>query len=202
MKILSENYEGHETLRAEILNMERFGNDSEADRYVTMAGNAMADAVDQLEKRPNEYNIPGFYSLERDNSWCAEIGATPDGRLAGTPFSENQSPTYGADKKGITALLKSISKIPFSRAVGGGLNLTFSQAASKENLEALILSYFKLGGLHVGISVIDRDTLKAAMVNPEKYKSLTVRLYGFSEYFVSLPEWQQLAVLNRTAYEQ
>lgn len=202
MKILSENYEGHETLRAEILNMERFGNDSEADRYVTMAGNAMVDAVDQLEKRPNEYNIPGFYSLERDNSWCAEIGATPDGRLAGTPFSENQSPTYGADKKGITALLKSISKIPFSRAVGGGLNLTFSQAASKETLEALILSYFKLGGLHVGISVIDRDTLKAAMVNPEKYKSLTVRLYGFSEYFVSLPEWQQLAVLNRTAYEQ
>jgi pyruvate-formate lyase len=35
---------------------------------------------------------------------------------------------------------------------------------------------------------------------PEHYKSLTVRLYGFSEYFVSLPKWQQLAVLNRTAY--
>lgn len=38
------------------------------------------------------------------------------------------------------------------------------------------------------------------MRNPDKYKSLTVRLYGFSEYFVSLPAWQQLAVINRTAY--
>lgn len=38
------------------------------------------------------------------------------------------------------------------------------------------------------------------MRNPDKYKSLTVRLYGFSEYFVSLPAWQQIAVINRTAY--
>ena len=63
------------------------------------------------------------------------------------------------------------------------------------------LSYFSMGGLHVGISVIDRNTLQDAMINPDKYKSLTVRLYGFSEYFVSLPEWQQIAVLNRTEYK-
>ena len=53
----------------------------------------------------------------------------------------------------------------------------------------------------MGITVLDRQTLKDAMVHPEKYRSLTVRLYGFSEYFVTLPEWQQLAVLERTAYE-
>ena len=56
------------------------------------------------------------------------------------------------------------------------------------------------GGYHVGISVIDKETLKDAMINPDKYKSLTVRLYEFSEYFVSLPKWQQLAILNRTEY--
>ena len=38
------------------------------------------------------------------------------------------------------------------------------------------------------------------MKHPEKYKTLTVRMYGFSEYFISLPEWQQLAIINRTAY--
>ena len=57
-----------------------------------------------------------------------------------------------------------------------------------------------MGGLHIGISVINRETLLDAMENPEKYKSLTVRLYGFSEYFISLPKWQQIAVLNRTEY--
>lgn len=200
MQILDDNYENNEELRSEILNYERFGNDSENDNYTAMAGNAMVDAVDNLEKRDNEYNIPGFYSLERDNTWCGEIGASPDGRKSGTPFSENQSPAYGADKSGITALLKSVSKLPFERTAGGGLNLTFSKKVSSDVLKALILSYFNMGGLHVGISIIDRRTLQDAMINPEKYKSLTVRLYGFSEYFVSLPEWQQIAVLNRTEY--
>ena len=166
-----------------------------------MAGNAMVDAVDNLEKRDNEYNIPGFYSLERDNTWRDEIGASPDGRKSGTPISENQSPTYGADKKGVTATLKSVSKLPFHRTAGGGLNLTFSQNHSPDVLKALILSYFDMGGLHVGMSVIDREKLKDAMKNPDKYKSLTVRLYGFSEYFIALPEWQQLAVLNRTEFK-
>lgn len=82
----------------------------------------------------------------------------------------------------------------------GGLNLTFSQKLSPDILQALIVSYFQMGGLHVGISVIDRTALIDAMQNPDKYKSLTVRLYGFSEYFISLPEWQQIAVLNRTEY--
>jgi formate C-acetyltransferase len=167
-----------------------------------MAGNAMIDAVDELEKRDNEYNIPSFYSLEKDNFWRKKVGASPDGRKSGTPFSENQSPTYGADKSGITALLKSVSKLPFDRTAGGGLNLTFSQKVSSDILKALVLSYFNMGGLHVGISVINRSDLQDAMINPDKYKSLTVRLYGFSEYFVSLPEWQQIAVLNRTEYKQ
>ena len=61
-------------------------------------------------------------------------------------------------------------------------------------------SYFEKGGLHMGVSVVDKEVLRDAMVHPEKYRALTVRLYGFSEYFVSLPEWQQIAVINRTAY--
>ena len=36
--------------------------------------------------------------------------------------------------------------------------------------------------------------------HPEKYRSLTVRMYGFSEYFVTLSPVQQIGVLNRTVY--
>ena len=57
-----------------------------------------------------------------------------------------------------------------------------------------------MNGIHIGITVMNRAILEDAMIRPEKYKSLTVRLYGFSEYFVSLPDWQQRAVLNRTRY--
>lgn len=200
IKILDDNYAGNEALRAEILAMDRFGNDTASDTYATRAGNAFLDAVDRLSLKENFLAVPGFYSLERDNVWSAEIAATPDGRLAGTPFSENQSPTYGADKSGITALLKSLAKLPFARTATGGLNLTFAADVAPETLKALILSYFKMGGLHVSIGVVNKDTLRDAMVHPEQYKTLTVRMYGFSEYFVSLPEWQQIAIINRTAY--
>ncbi len=200
VQILKEDFSNHEELRNEILSYTKFGNDTDADKYTVMAGNTFLDAVDELVLKDNFYAVGGFYSLERDNLACSSLGATPDGRKSGTPFSENQSPSYGADKNGITALLKSLSKIPFDRTATGGLNLTFSQKQKPEILQALIVSYFQMGGFHVGISVIDRDTLLDAMEHPEKYKSLTVRLYGFSEYFISLPKWQQLAVLNRTAY--
>lgn len=198
LEILHKNFEGSEVLRQRILKFERFGNDTEADKYTVLAAKTFLDAIDALKLRDNYYVIGGFYSLERDNT--LKIKATPDGRLDGEPFSENQSPTYGADKQGITALLKSLSKLPFDRTATGGLNLTFSQNVPSKILSALVRSYFALGGLHVGISVVNSKTLKAAMKNPEKYQSLTVRLYGFSEYFVSLPEWQQLAILKRTQY--
>ena len=199
-EIVKNNYENNQELLEEIKNYTMFGNDTEHDRYTAMAGTAFLDAVDAVSHKDNYYLAAGFYSLERENSWASGLGATPNGRKAGEPFSENQSPTYGADKKGVTALLNSLAKMPFDRTVTGGLNLTFSLNLSAEILEALVLSYFEMGGFHVGISVINRATLEDAMVNPDKYKSLTVRLYGFSEYFISLPEWQQIAILNRTQY--
>ncbi len=198
--ILDRNFEGYEALRQEILSYTKFGNDTDADDYTRLAGETFIKAVKALKLKDNFYAMPGFYSLERDNTWKTQIGATPDGRLAGEPFSENQSPTYGADKSGITALLNSIAKLPLDKTVTGGLNITFSQKMSPEILQALVVSYFEMGGFHVGITVVDKAVLRDAMKNPEKYRTLTVRLYGFSEYFINLPDWQQIALLNRTEY--
>jgi len=52
----------------------------------------------------------------------------------------------------------------------------------------------------VGTTVLNRETLEDAIKHPEKYKTLTVRMYGFSEYFVTLSPVQQLGVLSRTVY--
>ena len=138
--------------------------------------------------------------MERENSWAEEVPATPDGKRNGKAFSENQSPVYGADRNGITALLNSIAKLPFHRTAAGGLNLTFSAKVEPEILRALVKTYFQQGGLHVGTTVLNRETLLDAMEHPEKYRSLTVRMYGFSEYFVTLSPVQQIGVLNRTVY--
>ena len=201
ISILQADYQGYEELRTEILSYTRFGNDGENDLYTVRVANAFLDAVDALDLKENFYAIGGFYSLDRDNSWASQVGATADGRKSGAPFSENQSPSYGADKSGMLSLLNSIAKLPFERTATGGLNIKFAQKQSAEVLQNLVEGYFKQGGLHIGITVVDKETLEDAMMHPEKYQSLTVRVYGFSEYFVCLPKWQQLAILNRTVYE-
>jgi formate C-acetyltransferase len=200
INIVKNNFDGYEQLRMEILGFDKFGNDTETDKYCVLAANALIDASDDLTLPDGYYAVGGFYTLERDHTFGVKLPATPDGRLSGTPASENQSPVYGCDKNGITSLLKSVAKLPFARTPNGGLNIFFSGDISADLLQSLILSYFKMGGLHVGITLANKKTLEDAMVNPDRYKSLTVRLYGFSEYFISLPEWQQTALLNRTAY--
>lgn len=197
---VKKDFEGEEALLETILALAKFGNDSSVDAYAKEMGNLLIDAVEQSAHEKNEVLLPSFYSLQRENEWAEKTPATPDGKRAGVAFSENQSPTYGADRNGITALLNSVAKLPFNRTAAGGLNLTFSSAVEPKILMALAKTYFQQGGLHMGITVLDRATLLDAMEHPEKYPALTVRLYGFSEYFISLPRWQQEAVLNRTAY--
>ena len=99
----------------------------------------------------------------------------------------------------MTDLLCSLAKLPFHRTPCGGVNLTFSSPVTPELLASIIESYFKMGGLHIAITVVDRETLQAALTNPEAYRTLTVRLFGFSEYFIYLSEWQQKEFLARTA---
>ena len=199
-QMLRADFVGYEDALARMRALPKFGNDTEADRYTVQMAELLVQAVERAQHPTQELILPSFYSLERNNVWASEIPATPDGRRAGTPFSENQSPVYGADKNGITALLNSLAKLPLDKTAAGGLNLTFSAPVAPPILQALVKAYFQEGGLHVGITVLDRNTLRDAMQHPEQYRALTVRLYGFSEYFVNLPEWQQLAVLDRTAY--
>ena len=198
---LRADFNGYPDIYEKILSQPKFGNDNEiADAYAAEIGNVMIDGVKACYHDENEIVAPSFYSLERNNVWAEEVPATPDGRRAKKPLSENQSPTYGTDKNGITALLSSIARLPFERTAAGGLNLTFSSAQRPEILKALVTAYFKKGGLHAGVTVLNREQLLDAMENPEKYPALTVRLYGFSEYFICMPRWQQEAVLERTAY--
>ncbi|MBQ8849399.1 MAG: hypothetical protein IJ011_03580 [Clostridia bacterium] len=200
IRMLKADFIGFENVYERIAALPKFGNDNAEDSYTIEMAEALIGAIESAEHTEREVLLPSFYSLERENVWAESIPATPDGRRAGKPFSENQSPVYGADRKGITALLNSLSKLPFEKTAAGGLNLNFSSKVEPSILQALCKTYFERGGLHIGMTVLDRETLKDAMAHPEKYKTLTVRMYGFSEYFVSLAEWQQLAVLNRTVY--
>lgn len=165
--IVKSDFSGHEDLRAELYAGEHFGNDGGADDCAVKMANAVIDAAEAVQRMDfipaGMYLIPGIYSLEHHNHMGARLPATPDGRRAGAPVSENQSPVYGCDRDGPTALLRSVAKLPFVRTGGGGLNLTFTQKLDAATLESLTRAYFAIGGMHVGASFVNRDTLLDAL---------------------------------------
>ena len=144
--------------------------------------------------------MPSFYSLTQHAGFGSVIGATPDGRKAGSTVSENQSPTHGADRSGPTALLASVARLPLRRCICGGLNLKFGCRPTAERFAATIRGFFELGGLHIGFTVASRRTLEEARRHPEEYRTLLVRKTGFSEFFIALSPAEQQELIDRTEY--
>jgi formate C-acetyltransferase len=202
LDIVERNYEGHEEFRQELVNdLPKFGNDEPAvDAVTRRAAVLVADTVEAAFTDVGLPVIPGFYSLFTHHWIGVNLSATPDGRRAGEPISENQSPVYGTDTRGMTALLKSVAQLPFDRCFTGSLNLRFGGKTPPEVLVALVDTYFRLGGVLLGMTFADRATLQEARVHPEQYRTLFVRQYGFSEYFTALPVHEQEEFIKRTEH--
>ncbi|MBQ7983546.1 MAG: glycyl radical protein, partial [Clostridia bacterium] len=70
--------------------------------------------------------------------------------------------------------------------------------AGLESFVALIRGYFDQKGSHVQFNVVSRETLLDAQKNPDKYKSLVVRVAGYSALFTTLSKSLQDDIINRT----
>jgi len=133
-------------------------------------------------------------------------GATPDGRLAGTPLSEGISPVQGADRCGPTAVLRSAGKMDHLKTGGTLLNQKLTPKVLEgeegvEKLAGLIRAYFAMNGHHIQFNVVTADTLRAAQRNPEAYRGLIVRVAGYSDYFCDLSRALQDEIIARTEHE-
>lgn len=202
LQILEDDFAGHEDLRQRLRNtFPKFGNgDERADRAAAETGNILLDAFESAAAETGILPMASFYSLTRHQEFGSMLGATPDGRKAGETISENQSPVYGMDFDGPTALLKSVSALPLERTVSGGLNLKFAARPAPETLAGILQTYFAMNGQHLGFTFINRATLEDAVKTPDKYRNLCVRITGYSEYFRNLSTAAQQEVIARTEY--
>ena len=82
------------------------------------------------------------------------------------------------------------------------MNLRFQKteivAAGADRLGCLIRGFFQRGGKQLQINVMDADELKDALIRPEKYKDLIVRVGGYSEFFNRLSDRLKKDVIQRT----
>ncbi len=202
LKIIEADFAGHEALLREIREtFPKFGNaDPEVDSWASKIANTLIDAFESAARQEGFTPMPSLYSLTRHHDFGKVIGALPDGRRAGEQISENQSPVHGMDRKGPTALLRSVASLPQERCICGGLNMKFATRQEANVLEALVKTFFGMGGLHIGFSMVDRRTLEDARERPNAHRTLLVRKTGFSEFFISLSPAEQQEIIDRTEY--
>jgi len=209
IEILEADYDGHEQLRQQILNRTpKYGNDDDfADSVMQRVFEIYFHAVDgRKNTKGGEYHI-NLLPTTVHVYFGSVTGATPDGRKAWTPLSEGVSPVQGADHKGPTAVLRSVAKMDHLRTGGTLLNQKFTPQVleSDEGLDKLvqlIRTYFRLDGHHIQFNVVDAATLRLAQKHPEQYRSLIVRVAGYSDYFCDLSKTLQDEIIARTAYEE
>ena len=134
--------------------------------------------------------------------------ASADGRLCGTTFSDGSMSAYpGTDKNGPYALFESASCWNHSLSQNSQMNIKIhpsvvnGREGSRKFLE-LIRAYMRKGGFHVQFNIVDSRMLKQAQSEPDKYRSLLVRVAGFTQYWVELGKQIQDEVIARTEYEE
>jgi pyruvate formate-lyase/glycerol dehydratase family glycyl radical enzyme len=210
MKALKANWEGYEDVHQACLTAPKYGNDDDyvddIFNYVSVKANEIIlQKPNPATGRPWRVSRPaltGHYP-------AGEVtGALPNGRKAKTPlYDAGLSPMVGADVNGPTALIKSATKVdqvPWNMdSMVLNMKLSPSMIQSRPSIEkvlSMLKTFFDRGGWHIQFNITSREDLLAAKKNPEQWKSLIVRVAGYSAYFVDLPPAVQDEIIARTEH--
>lgn len=208
---LENDWQGYDELYALVnsTKVHHYGNDDDyADEFACYAFDCYCSHV---EGRPNSRGgtfTPGVYGVSSNVGLGLLCGPSVDGRHGMEPISDNMGPVHteaaSHDVCGPTAMANSVTKANHSRATNGTLlNWKFnpecvSGDAGLQNLVNLIDVYFEQKGMHSQFNILSTDMMKDAMVHPENYKDMLVRVAGYSALFIELSVPLQMDLISRT----
>ncbi|MBP1890516.1 formate C-acetyltransferase [Clostridium moniliforme] len=201
---LKADFVGYERLRKDCLEAPKYGNDDDYVDYIA------AELINFTEMEHRKYKTlysvlsHGTLSISNNTPFGQLTGATANGRKAWTPLSDGISPTQGADYKGPTAIIKSVSKMACDNMNIGmvhNFKLISGLLDTPEGENGIITLLRSACALQLGevqFNYLDNKTLIEAQKNPEAYRDLIVRVAGYSAYFVELCKDVQDEIISRT----
>jgi formate C-acetyltransferase len=192
VKAAKENFQGYEQLLRQIKDLPKYGaGEPEPDGFAAR----LADAFQRLVRAhsiPAHVCAPSFHTLGGHVSAGAKYGASLDGRLSGRPLAKNIGSTPRAATADLTARIRSATAIA-QKTFFGGQALDLSVDASlvkslseKRKFQALLQTYFDLGGMQIQVNGLQAEKLRQAIDNPDEHQDLIVRIGGYSDYFNNL----------------
>ncbi len=201
------DFVGHERVLALCRHAEKYGMDTPlSNQHVQRLSHTASDlAIEKCRpyfERQKLFLVPCMQSDTWHLKSGEAYGATPDGRRAGTPFSQNTRPTNGVCVNGMTAMFNAMLHLPQNGLVSGALNLDidpaqFAGESGQAIFAALLAAYFNAGGLHAQVSAAGLDRLRDAQVHPQAHRDLRVRVTGYSGIFTDICPRLQADIIHR-----
>lgn len=201
---MKADFVGYEQMKADCLNAPKYGND---DDYADLIA---ADIINFTEADHRTYKTlysilsHGTLSISNNTPFGQLTGASANGRAAWMPLSDGISPTQGADFKGPTAIIKSVSKMSCD-SMNIGMVHNFKLMAGlldtpegEEGIITLLRTASVFGNGEMQFNYLDNKTLVDAQAHPENYRDLIVRVAGYSAFFVELCKDVQDEIISRT----
>ena len=209
VEAIKANFEGYEHIRRMLVeDSPKWGNNSaEADDQMVKMFDCIIKEIATYRGKLGNPKLPALYPVSSNVPQGMSVSALPSGRKAGKPLADGCSPSQGMDRRGPTAILQSLGKLPHECIDGGTLlNLKLTPAVvageeGKRRISAFLKTFLDLDIFHIQFNVVSHKILRCAQETPEDYKGLLVRVAGYSAYFVELSREIQEDILSRTAHE-
>ena len=210
LQALKTDFQDAEDLRQALLHRApKYGNDQPAvDAWASRVTRFYCDLASNWRSAHDGRFFCHLFSYTLMLPFGARTGATPDGRLAGTPLAYSVSAVQGRDEHGVTPLLLSLSHLPHNLAAASSSAIIevdpklLEPGEPRTKFVDLIQTAIRQGVGQMQWNVVNAETLRKAQADPEGYRSLCVRVSGYSQQFILLGKEMQEHIIARTKHTQ
>lgn len=210
-----ENWRGREEMRLRFLKENKFGNDlDDVDGLFTRVTESLDRIFGGMVNLRGQEFRPSLYSFnfhirpdapDKFQQFRADVGATPDGRLAEEHLAHGINPQMGRNTRGLLPTANSLAKADQRKFQGGTLQVDIQPRFFDGNndvsgyIRNFSEAFFRKGGIQVNLNVMDPEKLRDAMEHPEKpeYGDIVVRITGYASRFICLNRGYQEEFIER-----